>query len=514
MKAKNEKYIYPTKDGRFRVQIRPSKKIKNEFDETFDTKQEAIDQRDIFLAKQKLGMENNVNKNITFFELCDKYFEWFKNKPKKPSPNTLKDYAGRIRTLKKNFPNKKVYEITTDDIEDFLNKEKERDKVDPNHPNMKTNQKITSNTLHHEFVMLRILFKKAQYKWKIIADNPMDDVEEPKINIENEVEHIPYEEFEKTTDLIEKYASARDKSIFYLGLCGGLREEEVCGIHCISEDDPESEINFTTGKCFINQAVKQDFDTKQYYEYDLKSEHSERAVTLPEIAINSIKNYLKYRKQLVEMFKLKYGDEYKNLPNLFLNQYGDYFRPRYAGKLWRKFARKHNITVTFHGLRHTYITYQMNYNKDLTPKEVQELAGHADIHTTYKYVHKSEEKMKKAAKVFDNIFDNKIDINNDNTLCVPIMYVASIVTGHDYIDLTKLTDFLKYMNPNNEINYTNLSSVINNTKNYLLINYPSLETIIDLQKKYDKEDFEENLKKLYGKKYILEPIKDKDYTLS
>lgn len=156
----------------------------------------------------------------------------------------------------------------------------------------------------------------------------------------------------------------------------------------------------------------------------------------------------------------------------------------------------------------------MNYNKDLTPKEVQELAGHADIHTTYKYVHKSEEKMKKAAKVFDNIFDNKIDINNDNTLCVPIMYVASIVTGHDYIDLTKLTDFLKYMNPNNEINYTNLSSVINNTKNYLLINYPSLETIIDLQKKYDKEDFEENLKKLYGKKYILEPIKDKDYTLS
>ena len=52
MKKKKEKYIYYTKDGRFRVQIRPSKKIKNEFDETYNTEEEAINQRDIFLAKK------------------------------------------------------------------------------------------------------------------------------------------------------------------------------------------------------------------------------------------------------------------------------------------------------------------------------------------------------------------------------------------------------------------------------------------------------------------------------
>lgn len=514
MKTKKEKYIYPTKDGRFRVQIRPSKKIKGEYDETFNTEKEAINQRDIFLAKHKLGIENNIDKNITFFELCDKYFEWFKNKPKKPSPNTLKDYAGRIRTLKRNFPNKKVYEITTDDIETFLNNESQRNKIDPNHPDKTTNKKITSNTLNHEFVMLRILFKKAQYKWKIIADNPMDDIEEPKIKIENEVEYIPYEEFEKTTDLIEKYASARDKSIFYLGLCGGLREEEVCGLHCQSENDSESDINFENSQCSINRAVKQDFETKKYYEFDLKSIHSERTVPLPEIAIESIKEYLKYRTQLVNLFKVNYGKDYKNLPNLFLNKDGDYFRPRYVGKLWRKFAKKNDINVTFHGLRHSYITYQMNYNKHLSPKEVQELAGHADLQTTYKYVHKSEEKMKKATTVFDNVFDNKIDINSDNTLCVPIMYLASIITGHDYIDISKMTEFLKYMNPNSEINYLNLSKAITNTKDYLLINYPSLENIINLQQKYNQDDFEKTLKNIYGKKYILEPIKDNEYTLS
>lgn len=514
MKKTKEKYIYLTSDGRYRVQIRPSKKIRDGFDKTFDTLEQAIEERDKFLAKQRLGIDIYVDKAITFSEFCDKYFEWFKNKPKKPSPNTLKDYASRITNLKRYFvtelKNLPLYKITTADIEIFLATESQRNKIDPNKPTTETNEIISSNTLHHEYVMLRILFNKAVKKWKILSDNPMDGVEEPKIIIENEIEYIPYEEFEYVTNLIEKYALIRDKAIFYLGLCGGLREEEVCGLNCEGEDDPNSDIDFINNKCYIKHAIKQNFETKEYEEYELKSDYSKRGIPLPEIAMKSLKEYLKYRKQLVNLLKLKFNSTYKNLPKLFLNKDGDYFRPRYVGKLWRKFARKYDIHVTFHGLRHTYITYQMNYNNNLTPSEVQALAGHANIQTTYHYVHKSEEKLKLATTVFDNVFNNKIDINDDNTLYVPIMYIASIITGKGYVGIDKIIDFLQSINPHIEITYNNLSECIDETKNYLISNYPSLENMISLNQKYSKDDFEKKIRAVYGTKFLLEIVSNNE----
>lgn len=517
MKKTTEKYIYITDEGKYRVQIRPSKKIREKFDKTFDTINVAIDERDNFLAKQRLGIDLYVNKNLRFSELCDKYFEWFKNKPKKPSPNTLKDYNDRMNSLKRYFVDLKkdplVYQITSSDIEDFLIYESRRSKIDPNHPGQKTNKKISSNTLHHEFVMLRILFNKAKQKWKDISVNPMDGVEEPQIIIQNEVKIIPYEEFEETIDLIEKYATIRDKAIFYLGLCGGLREEEICGIHCIGIDDPNSDINFNTNKVHIKHAIKQNFDTKKYEEYEPKSGYSKRGIPLPDFVIDTIKEYLKYRDKFVSILKFKYQDSYKNLPHLFLNQEGDYFRPIYVGKLWRVFKKKHGITPTFHGLRHTYITYQMNYNDALSPSEVQALAGHSNIQTTYKYVHKSEEKMKKATNLFDNIFNKKIDINEDNTLYVPVLYVASVVTGTEYTEINNIMEFLKYINPGKDITYANLSSSIVETREYLLANYPSLENMIKLNKEYSKEQFEDKVRSIYGNKFVLNINEyDNDYT--
>lgn len=511
MKNFNEKYIHITKDGKYRVQIRPNKKITGKFDETFDNPQQAVDERDKFLAKQKLGIDIYVDKNITFSAFCDKYFEWLKNKPKKTSSNTFRDYAGRIRNLKKYFKDKPLYKITTADIEIFLAEESKRNKIDPNHPETETNTQITSNTLHHEYVMLRILFNKA-VSWKILSDNPMDGVEEPTIKIENEIEHIPYEEFESTIDIIDKYADVRDRLIFKLGLGAGLRAEEVCGLHCIDENDKESDIDFEKNKCHLYRAVKQNFDTREYIEEELKSQYSERGIPLPSFVMESLKEYLPYRKQYVKMLKYKFGDKYKDLPNLFLNKDGDLFRPAYVGKLWKKFRKEHGIKATFHGLRHTYITYQMNYNEDLTPSEVQALAGHANISTTYKYVHKSDEKMKKATTVFDNVFNNKIDINEDNTIFAPIMFVASVITGVEYVEIGKIKEFLNIMNPSYEITYNNLSESIKDTKDYLLANYPSLENMRLLSKRYNKEDFENKIKAVYGNKFLLETINsEKEY---
>lgn len=510
MEKVKEKYIHLTSDNTYRVQIRPSQKIRGSFDQIYKTLKEAIDNRDRFLAKQKLGIDLYIDKNITFEDFCDKVYEWYKNKPKKPSPHTLRDYKNRMKPLKRYFGKRPFYKITTDEIETFLQLESERDKINPSHPDKKTKQKISSGTLHHEYVMLRILFNKGVHKWKLRSDNPMDGVEEPTIKLQKEVQHIPYEEFENVTELIEEFASLRDKALFYLGLCGGLREEEVCGIHCEGENDLNSDIDFKTNSVNLRWAIKLNPETGKYEEYEiLKSKTSERRIPLPDIAMNSIKKYLKYRDQLVSMFKFKYGDEYKNLPNLFLNSVGDYFRPPYVGKLWSKFSKKHNIDTTFHGLRHTYITYQMNYNDNLSPSEVQALAGHANITTTYKYVHKSDEKMKKAVSVFDDVYNNQIDINANNMINAPIMFVASIVNGIDYVDINQIIKLLKVVNPRVDITYGNLSSQIDKTRKYLLDNYPSLHKMPSLNEKYDRRDFEDRVRSMYGNKLLIKPLNRK-----
>ena len=129
MKKTNEKYIYITSAGNYRVQIRPNSQNSSGIDEVFEDKEVAKDERDKFLAKQKLGLDRYIDKNIGFSDYCDKYFEWFKNKPKKPKDFTLTDYGERIKNLKKHFKNKSLYKITSADIEECLMKESKRKKI-------------------------------------------------------------------------------------------------------------------------------------------------------------------------------------------------------------------------------------------------------------------------------------------------------------------------------------------------------------------------------------------------
>lgn len=515
MKSKKEKYIHLTADNTYRVQIRPSQKIRSGFDEIYKTLEEAIENRDKFLAKQKLGIDTYVDRKITFEDFCDKYYDWYKNKPKKPSPHTLRDYKCRMRPLKEYFGKRPFYKITTEEIEEFIKLESQRYKIDPGHPEKKTYKRISSNTLHHEFVMLRILFNKGVTKWKLRSDNPMDGVEEPQFKIQDEIKHIPYEKFEETTELIEKYASFRDRAIFYLGLYCGLRAEEVCGIHCETVDDKKATIDLERGLVEVKYAIKWNPVTRQYEEYEiLKSHASKRIVPLPDIVIKSIRDYLKVRQQYVKLQELKYGSKYKKIPNLFLGEAGNYFRPPYVGKLWKKFATKNNIDVTFHGLRHSYLTYQANYNPNLSDKDLMALAGHSNITTTQKYIHKSMEKVKKSAKVFNDIYNNKIDFNNDNSINAPIMFVASIINDINYVDINEVIKLVNAVDPKSVINFGNISNKINETRDYILNNYPALEELIVLGEKYDKEKFEDIVRNKYGDKLVIMPKnKDLEYDL-
>jgi site-specific recombinase XerD len=58
-----------------------------------------------------------------------------------------------------------------------------------------------------------------------------------------------------------------------------------------------------------------------------------------------------------------------------------------VGHAFRKLVKKSGLpdTITLHSLRHTYITHLMEAG--VNPRRVQELAGHGDMSTTWRYAH-------------------------------------------------------------------------------------------------------------------------------
>lgn len=114
----------------------------------------------------------------------------------------------------------------------------------------------------------------------------------------------------------------------------------------------------------------------------------------------------------------------------FLNKEGDFYRPNRLSRMWSRFAKENNINLTFHGLRHYYITNQMNYNDNLSPRDVQELSGHSNINTTYKYVHSSKKRIKEnATNLFESFTNDSLYKNGDYCLVIPISHISTIILG-------------------------------------------------------------------------------------
>ena len=236
--------------------------------------------------------------------------------------------------------------------------------------------------------MLSILFNRF-YRWKWIRVNPMDDIEEPDFE-SKEVVVPEFEELEEIKNKIMK-VKIRDRLQFLYALFGGLRAEEVAGQHLDRDIDRERMI------VRVITVIVQD-ENGNFIEDKPKSKNSVREIPMPEEFFDVLDEYLVYRENFIKYLKIK-NPNYKEIPNLFLNQYGGFYRPSRISRTWGEFRIREdiNLNITFHGLRHYYLTNQMNYNPNLTERDVQDLAGHSDLRTTRGYVHASKKKIERNA---------------------------------------------------------------------------------------------------------------------
>lgn len=495
-------HIYKTKNG-YRVRFRSSEKFPVPFDKSCSTLEEAKSEKSKYLAKLELKIyTGNTKKDMGFSDFCDYVYDWYKNKPKRISQNTLRTYKQYMSILKRLFKNKKIRDITTLDIEIILTSESQRQKVTNG---VKAGEKISGNTLHHEYTMLRIILNKAK-KWGFIEYNPIDAVEEPTF----ERKKIEVPEYDELDDIEKKImsASVRDRCIYLLAFFTGMRAEEVCGVHVDFFDREKLTVR-------VDPVVVYDVDTRKYKEDKPKSPSSKRTIPLPQRFFNVLDEYLKYRENQIAILKSETKNNYTPLKNLFLNKNGDYYRPNRVSQQWGKFRKKNNLNITFHGLRHYYLTNQMNYNTQLSPRDVQEIAGHADIKTTYRYVHASQDRINNnATNIYDRFDKDQLYKNGDNNLTIPIEHVTTIILGNpDYSRIDDLKITLSEMS-NKDVNFFNISEIMLHCKNYLEANYPSLSRL----EKYNYSDKNrteiiKNIQKEFGKEFIIYKNKDKSLEL-
>lgn len=487
-------HITRTQSSKYRVRYKKSSKFPVEYDKTFDTYDEACEANEQYLAKIALNVyTRKTKKDIGFSNFCDYVLEWYQNKPKQSSGNTLKFYRQYMNNLKIIFKNEKLRDITSYRIELALAKEKTRQKMGNG---VKVGDTISENTLHHEFTVLRMIFNKAK-KWRFIEDNPIDEVEEPTFK-EKEIIVPEYSDIDRIEEIIMK-APIRERCQFLLSFFTGMREEEVCGLHLDDFDRAKKTVS-------IKRAIVQNDKTRKFEETKTKSQSSVREIPLPDRFFEILDLYLEYRKNFVNYLKQKTNGEYEEIPNLFLNKDGHFYRPARIGRKWGEFKVKYGLIITFHGLRHYYITNQMNYNDALAPRDVQKLAGHSNIKTTFKYVHPSQEKINNCAtNLFNKFTKEQLYKNGKDIITIPISHIATIILGDPkYSKIEDLQITLSELSKK-EVNFFNISEVMEDCKNYLQANYPSL---IRIEKyKYgnkNEKEIMDNIQQEFGKEFKIQ----------
>ncbi|MCB1145487.1 MAG: site-specific tyrosine recombinase XerD [Leptospiraceae bacterium] len=258
------------------------------------------------------------------------------------SQNSIFSYVSDVKKLDR-FINgeKQLLKVTQNDVQAFLREE--------------TKKNLSSRTRARVVASLRQFFSYLEDR-KIISDNPMNDVEAPKVE-KSLPDFLTVQEVQTLFKVFEENnpLELRDKAMFELLYSSGLRISEA--VNLIAED-----VDFTN--LILNIKGKGG---------------RERLVPFGEVARVLLKRYISECRQNI------LGDHYSDY--VFISRKGSALSRKSAWRLLKKYMLRAGIrkNITPHTLRHSFATHLLQNNADL--RAVQELLGHIDISTTQIYTH-------------------------------------------------------------------------------------------------------------------------------
>ncbi len=216
--------------------------------------------------------------------------------------------------------------------------------------------KLTENTLHSRINAVKFYFEQVLHREHFFVDIPRPKKASilPKVISTADIRKL----FDATTNL---------KHNTMLKLCYGmgLRVSEIVALKINHIDSANKQV-------FIERAKGK----------------KDRYANLPESILAQLRAYyLAYKPKMY----------------LFEGQYGEQYSTRSAQQVFKNALLKARINkdVGIHALRHSYATHLLEQGTDI--KFIQELLGHNDIKTTMRYIHVSEQSLKKVKSPLDHL---------------------------------------------------------------------------------------------------------------
>ena len=268
---------------------------------------------------------------------------------KRLSTNTYDSYGYDLECFKKYFQNKKINDITENDIINYL-------------AYLKNTNNLKERSIERHLTTIRNFFKYL-VKMEIISYDISKNIDNLKIG-----KHLPsvlsIDETEKLMNItLNNPFDYRTKAMLELMYGSGLRVSELVNL-TLNDIDLYNDTILIHGKG-----------------------SKERIVPIGDFSKEYLEKYLAVRNNLI---KRKNG----NPRELFLNNHGKPITRNGFNFLLNNLLKEKGIEkhVTPHTLRHSFATHMLDNGADL--RTIQELLGHTDITTTRIYTHVSTNQLK------------------------------------------------------------------------------------------------------------------------
>lgn len=243
-----------------------------------------------------------------------------------------------------------------------------------------TKNQLRSGTIKTYLKNLKVLFKNALEQYKIISELPTQNLVIKSDKEKKKKKALTLNEFYELIYMFETSSfNSYTGIVFIAGTCG-LRIGEILGLTW-------NDIDLDNGFMKINKQWKVVQNTPLKYGFDeLKTKNSYRILPIPPTTLNFIKNLkeLNAPKSLNDrLFNFKSTDSTIICINDKIKKFG--------------------FDITLHELRHTYATTLISNNVDF--KTAANLLGHDVKQTMDTYSHVTDEMLKKATDLVNNIFE-------------------------------------------------------------------------------------------------------------
>lgn len=366
-----------------------------------------------FRNRAKSSKEPLGTANALFVDYCKAYIESIKNKV---SAYVYVIYSKTyMKTFKEYFKDKKVIDITKDEIEGF-------------YEYMQKERGVKNVTLKHYTDVLRPALRRAFQEDKIIPDNPFMGIaslskEKPIIGFynKNELDKL----FETTRG--HKFDLAYRMLAHY-----GLRRSELLGLRWKAIDFDHNTITVNHKVLLIEGKLTPDDELKTATSYR----------TLP--LILHIKKDLLERKQEIEENRQFFGSTYNKdwLEYVFVEDDGRLMNPEYLSIAFREHLKKHKLKhIRLHDLRHSCASLLLANGINL--KQIQEWLGHADFSTTANvYSHLDYSGKMQAANILTEAFGKK-DVDDEQDAFDELR--SGIISDMKKLSFTEFSEYAQYL---------------------------------------------------------------------